>query len=264
MNIKELITVIEATAPLAFAASWDRSGLQVAAGRETASHLGVCLDPTPASIEQALAARCDVVLSHHPLSLKPELPNRLNAYHRVLSLLLGHDLPLYAAHTSLDTNLMGPSAWLADELGLKNREALEPVADSGLRGFGLLGTLPERVPAQHFLRRLMDLVPEATATIINELPATVGKVAYCTGSGASLLPLAEQAHADVYISGDIKYHAALDATICVIDVGHHSLEEEMMRRFSMSLAQEVPQVSVTFIPSRAPFRLLSREIQEGV
>lgn len=113
MHIAEIISTIEQMAPLQGAASWDASGLQVAAHRTDATRLAVCLDPSPASIAAALELGAQCILSHHPLALKPSLPNRIDHYHDVLRLLLGNDVPLYAAHTSLDVNSDGPVSWLA-------------------------------------------------------------------------------------------------------------------------------------------------------
>ena len=61
----------------------------------------------------------------------------------------------------------------------------------------------------------------------------------------------------MHITGDVKYHTALDADICMIDVGHHSLEEEMMRRMALLLAGELPGTDVFFVPSASPLRPLA-------
>ena len=142
----EIIKAIEEIAPLAAAAGWDVSGQQVAAHRQDVARLAVCLDPTPASVRTALERGAQFVLSHHPLLLKAVLPNRLDDYHEVLRLLFQADVPLYAAHTSLDVNAYGPAGWLARALELRNLSVLEPVApavgDDLPLGFGLAGDLP--------------------------------------------------------------------------------------------------------------------------
>lgn len=69
-----------------------------------------------------------------------------------------------------------------------------------------------------------------------------------------MIPSALASGADVYITGDIKYHSALDAEasgLRIIDVGHFTLEEEMMRRFAATLAEQL-SVPVTFLPGRDP------------
>ena len=151
MHIAEIISTIEQMAPLQGAASWDASGLQVAAHRTDATRLAVCLDPSPASIAAALELGAQCILSHHPLALKPSLPNRIDHYHDVLRLLLGNDVPLYAAHTSLDVNSDGPVSWLARELHLDNLAVLEPTGPGTgdlPHGFGLAGDLAESVDLQ--------------------------------------------------------------------------------------------------------------------
>ena len=254
MDTQTIISAIEAIAPLSSQANWDRSGLQVTAYRKTHKHLAVMLDPIPINLTSAIEIGCDCILSHHPLSLKPDLPNVINNYFKALHLLISADIPLYAAHTSLDTNLEGPASWLADELKMTDRRALEGIdRDNPLKGYGLVGSCG-KWPPDEFLSRIAAILPVDTATIVGDIPDVITRCAYCTGSGASLIPNAEREKADIYITGDIKYHAALDADICIIDVGHHCLEEEMMRRTSKVLAETLHGLTVTFIPSRDPIR----------
>ena len=258
MQLLEIIKAIEETAPLGSAASWDVSGLQVAALRQEASRIAVCLDPSPASVGAALEAGAQFVLSHHPLLLKATLPNRLDDYHTVLRLLFQADVPLYAAHTSLDVNPLGPAGWLARELCLNNLAVLEPVApaaDAALPlGYGLAGDLPEAATVQEIAASVARLAPFDCGTVCGPQPARVTRVAYCTGSGSSLLEAARKAGAELFITGDVKYHTALAAEICLMDVGHHSLEEEMMQRMSRLLQQRLHGVEVLFVPSASPFR----------
>lgn len=260
MRQKDCIAVIERFAYPAAAASWDASGMQVAGLRDDVRRVAVCLDPTPASVSAALDGGADFILSHHPLLLKGRLPSRPDAYHAVLRLLLRADVPLYAAHTSLDVNVYGPAGWLADELGLTNRTVLEPVghdAPQGPLGYGLAGDLPEALPPAELARALGRHIDLSTAVICGTPPALVRRVSYCTGSGSSMWPAAAALGADVHITGDVKYHTALDADICMIDVGHHSLEEEMMRRMALLLAGELPGTDVFFVPSASPLRPLA-------
>jgi dinuclear metal center YbgI/SA1388 family protein len=258
MQLLEIIKAIEEIAPLAAAASWDASGLQVAALRQSAAKLAVCLDPTPASIRTALEAGAECVLSHHPLLLKAMLPNRLDAYHEVLRLLFQADVPLYAAHTSLDVNPLGPAGWLAQKMEMSNLSVLEPVSPaqtSGLPlGYGLAGDLPKPLTVQEIAACVAEVAPFATGTICGPELERVRRVAYCTGSGSSLLEAAQAAGAELFITGDVKYHTALAAEICLLDVGHHSLEEEMMLRMSRLLQPRLHGVQVLFVPSVSPFR----------
>jgi putative NIF3 family GTP cyclohydrolase 1 type 2 len=107
------------------------------------------------------------------------------------------------------------------------------------------------------------------ARLIGDPERIIRRVAVCTGSGSSLLEDAARAGADLYSTGDMKYHDALTlqsrqsgscSNFCpmsILDIGHFSLEEEMMRRFALQLEQELEGVTVTFLPGRDPFQPLT-------
>ena len=257
MLVQDICKAVERTAPLSHAAPWDNSGVQVACTREDASCIAVCLDPTPQAVHEALSLGAQCVVSHHPLLLQGRLPNRLDAFHTVLRELFTADALLYAAHTTLDSNPHGPVSWLARELRLRDARVLEVTSalpDGGEAGFGLVGDLPETVSLDGLLALLAPHISLEVATLCGPYVTRISRVAYCTGSGASLAELAAQAGADIFITGDVKHHAAIDTTVAMLDVGQHSLEEEMMRRFALQLATELPQVSVRFVASASPLR----------
>jgi len=252
MLIRSILDVIEAMAPLSGQASWDKSGLQVASRRTDAVRIAVALDPTPATVREALSKGAELIITHHPLSLSPGLPNELGSYHDVLSLLFRADVPLYASHTATDVQPDGPAGWLARELCLVHPAILESTGEG--TGFGLAGDMPEEVSFAGLLEKLSRSISLDTATVCGPMPETVRRLAYCTGSGSSLLAEAEASGADVFVTGDVKYHTALDTRICILDVGHHSLEEEMMRIAGETLARRLPEAEVFFVPSASPFR----------
>jgi dinuclear metal center YbgI/SA1388 family protein len=261
MLLSELLTAIEQIAPPALAAPWDKSGLQVTSGRTDASTLALCLDPTPESVSRALEKKADVIVCHHPLTLQPTLPNRADAYYKVLRLLLAADVPLYAAHTTLDANPDGPAGWLAGELGIVNLEVLEPT-NPPLRpgalptGFGLIGDLAAPQSLEQITNALAAHIDLSAAALSGPVPPKVTRLAYCAGSGSSLLGKAAILGAQLFITGDVGYHTALNAEICLMDVGHHSLEEEMMRRLSRTLQKQLAPLTVFFVPSSSPRRPL--------
>ena len=59
--------------------------------------------------------------------------------------------------------------------------------------------------------------------------------------------------ADVYITGDVKHHTALEASIRVLDVGHFILEETMMLVFADILRAACAPLPVTFVEAADPF-----------
>jgi len=280
-------------------------------------------------VEAALSWGAQLILTHHPLLLKRRLPARLDAYHRVLSLLFAKGAWLYAAHTSLDVQTGGPVSHLAGTLGLVNRRVIEPVdaraallrleaADAAARdaalavlaahpaclsvepvgarrldvvccdedradilfacsgpdgawpqvlrmrlespgktlGYGIVGDLPAPVSFEVFAAALAGAVSRDFWTLAGPVPETVSRVGYCTGSGADLAQAAFAMGAQVFITGDVKYHQGLDAVSgCVIDVGHFCLEETMMRVFADELREELSPLGldVAFFSGADPF-----------
>ncbi|MDR0828411.1 MAG: Nif3-like dinuclear metal center hexameric protein [Desulfovibrio sp.] len=259
MRILELISIVERYAPPEAAASWDVSGIQVASFAADCSSVAVTLEPDPEILRAAADAGADFILTHHPLSMQPRFPNRANAYLAVLSLLCARGIPLYSAHTSLDANPKGPAQSLARELNLQDAEVLEPYADrpgsEQVFGFGFCGRLPETLAYADFCRRLGKIIDPGAGRVCGPVPARVSRLACCPGAGASLIPRAAAAGVDLFITGDIRYHSALEACelgLCVLDVGHFVLEEMMMNRFAALLARVLP-VPVRFFPGRDPF-----------
>lgn len=121
-------------------------------------------------------------------------------------------------------------------------------------GFGEVGTLAKPMPWDDFATRLSGLIKREAFTVSGPQPELVTSVAYCGGSGSSLIGNAARAGADVFITGDMKYHPAVETPICVADVGHFSLEEEMMRRFAQELNAKLEGVDVQFFEGEDPFR----------
>jgi len=272
MKALDMLDVIEIVAPPGFAASWDNSGVQVAALREEIESLAVLLEPTLENLSRAVETGVDFILAHHPLLMQPRYPNRADEHLSILSLLFTNDIWLYSAHTSLDANPEGPVRWLAHELGLQSLEILNsaaplaparspllespqlPLLESPQSGFGFSGVLPEALPYNAFCRTLGAALGRDSWQACGPRPARVSRVACCPGAGNSLLADAAAAGADVFIAGDIKYHTALEAVrlgLHVLDVGHFVLEEEMMRRFAALLEASLP-MPVHFIPGVDP------------
>ncbi len=261
MDVTRIIEHIERVAPPAAQAPWDRSGLQAAGISPAASRLAVGLDPTPAFIAEALAWGAQFILTHHPLYMEPKPLDAPGPFLDAARAVLSAGAWLYAAHTSLDANPAGPAGWLARGLGLTGVAVLEPTAE-GL-GLGQVGDLPASLAWDAFATALASLVRRNFWTLAGERPSRVARVAVCPGAGGSLAATARAADAQVLVTGDLKYHQALDAGhpatgLCVVDVGHFSLEEEMIRLLAGSLAAELAPagVEVRFFPGRDPLAVL--------
>lgn len=132
-------------------------------------------------------------------------------------------------------------------------------------GFGQVGELPKAQSYEDFAKVLEKALFSVQKPQKSSLgrglawaecgprPSMIRRVGYTTGSGASLIPAAFAAGADVFICGDVKHHAAQESPGLVFDVGHFLLEEEMMRLFARELDPAMPGVEVRFFEGKSPF-----------
>lgn len=75
---------------------------------------------------------------------------------------------------------------------------------------------------------------------------TIQKVAYCGGSGSFLLSAAKRSGADIYITGDFKYHEFFDADggIIIADIGHFESEQYTSNRLADILTEKFATFAV--------------------
>lgn len=254
MNINKILKSVRGLAPEDMASEWDNSGINVLGSVDNTTKLAVALDPTPEFIEEALGWGAGFIATHHPLYFDPVAPNKPSRYLDVLRMLLAKGAWLYGAHTSLDCCPDGPAQWLGRRLGLKNTRVLEPLEKDYSVGFGQVGELPKALAWDDFEKLLAELLELGQWREMGTRPEKVRTVAYLPGSGSSAMESAVMAGADLFITGDFKYHQALEAPLCVLDVGHFIIEEEMTRIFARELDEALEDVEVRYFPSKDPFR----------
>ena len=94
-------------------------------------------------------------------------------------------------------------------------------------GSGLIGELPASVSENELLMILKSAFKLNIIRHTSFVDKPVKKIALCGGAGIFLLPSAISAGADVYITGDIKYHEFFDADrrILLADIGHYESEQ---------------------------------------
>lgn len=103
-------------------------------------------------------------------------------------------------------------------------------------GSGIIGELKEPVNGLDFLASLKTTMNTACVRYTKPHKKEVKTIAICGGAGSFLLNNAMARQADVFITGDYKYHQFFDAEnkIIIADIGHYESEQ-----FTIDLFQEV-------------------------
>ncbi len=134
------------------------------------------------------------------------------------------------AETRLEAVARRSAAWRVAAAVRRAHPYEEPALDvyalegrSAEGGLGRLGALPLPRRLGQWAGEVAGRLGATGARLVGEPQALVERVAVCGGSGASLWPEALAAGAQVLVTGDVKYHAALEARqagLALLDVGH--------------------------------------------
>ncbi|MBI5064068.1 MAG: Nif3-like dinuclear metal center hexameric protein, partial [Desulfatitalea sp.] len=192
----------------------------------------------------------DLLITHHPLIFKPL--RAIDVYTPVGGIIeraLSARMAIYSAHTNLDSAREGVNTILARTLGLKRLTPLVPYAgqtqatDKSARlGMGRLGSLDRALTLNALIGRIKKRMHLLTVKVAGDLRMEVRRAAVCSGSGSSLLEAFLDSEAQVYISGDLHYHAArtvVEAGRALIDVGHFASEHLLTEALATQLSDAV-------------------------
>ena len=240
MKIKEVAEALERFAPLPLQEDYDNAGLQIGLTEVEASGALLCLDVTEAVIEEAAAKGCNLIVAHHPLLFRGlKQVSDTTQVERCVRLAIKHDIAIYAAHTNLDNAHGGVNYEIAERLGLHDVDFLRP---EGEGGSGLIGRLAMPEDPYSFLKRAKDAFA-ALCLKHNQGPARpVQMVAVCGGSGDFLLSDAIAAGADVFLTGEMNYHAYFghENQIWIGVAGHYETEQYTIQLLRRILERDCP------------------------
>lgn len=220
MNKYEIVQKIEDFAPLETQEKWDCSGWGVDTNgnwkvengnlkNNEVSRILFALTVTDDIVRQARKNNCDMIISHHPLFYVP---------------LEWKDINIYSAHTNLDIAEGGTTDTLIKKLGFKKSEN---------QGFVRIVRLDSPITTEDLKQKLLKISPKLRY-VNNYGIDEIRTIGFCAGSGSEFLDTTET---DAFVTGDLKFHTALDAKQVVFDIGH--FESEI---FAPELLKEITQV----------------------
>ena len=113
-------------------------------------------------------------------------------------------------------------------------------------GAGMVGILPAPMDELDFLQLIKTQMKTGCIRHTNLRGKKIEKVALCGGSGSFLLPDAIRSGADIFITGDYKYHQFFDAEdkIIIADIGHYESEQFTSEIFDTLLNEKYPNFAI--------------------
>jgi len=231
--LKDLVEILDEISPFELQEAWDNSGLIIGDENQEINSVVLSLDIDESLIDSV--PKNSVLLTHHPLIFSGMKQLNFNEYPaNFVQKMIKKNISHIAMHTNFDKTHL-------------NRYVGEKVL-----GF-------EIVDEESFILKMRcdmsfeNLMLHVKSRLgLENLKVVKGKeyietIALTTGSGASLLSLVD---ADCFLTGDIKYHDAMQASslnLSLIEIGHFESE----RFFGEVLAKSLKNISLSVIISNS-------------
>ena len=129
---------------------------------------------------------------------------------------------------------------------------------------GRIGMLPEPVTLKAFAQRVKKALNAEFVRVVQANDKMIQKVALCSGAGADFIGQAAFKGADVYLTGDVKYHdaqRAVQQNINLVDGGHFPTEFPVVEALAAYLRENMakakrPAEIITDTVSRDFFKVI--------
>ena len=240
MKLKKIYDFLNEISPFELQEEWDNSGLLVGSFDDDVKKVYLTLDLDEDVIENA--DENSLIIAHHPLIFKPlknVVPTSFST--KLLIKLIQKNISFIAMHTNFDKTHL--NKYVAEEI-------------LGLRGesFDFIYTAEVNKPFDEFAKLVKEKFQIECLKVV-KCKDFIKNVSLTTGAGMSLLPYVK---ADLFLTGDIKYHEAMDAKIrgiSLMDIGHFESE----KFFVEVLFKDIKDLEVEIIKtnSKNPFSVLS-------
>ncbi len=210
MQVKDIYDYLNDLSPFELQEKWDNSGLIVGNMEDEFENIYISLDLDLEMIEKIEPK--SLIITHHPLIFSPIKTVNDDKYAtKLLKILIKKDIALISMHTNIDKTHL--NEFVGNEiLGLNFEKTNDFVLTTHI-------DMSFEELQNHIKQKLgMNTLKVTTSD------KKIKSLSLTTGSGMSLLPFITT---DCFLTGDIKYHEAMEAKalgISLIDIGHYESE----------------------------------------
>jgi dinuclear metal center YbgI/SA1388 family protein len=239
--VKNIYTFLNKLSPFDLQEKWDNAGLIVGSLDDEIKKVYISID-----LDEELLEMCEeksLIITHHPLIFKGLKRVNYDSYStKLLQKLIKKDISLISMHTNIDKTHLNKYV-VTEVLGLKleNTDDFISYANVNMKFDDLVKSISRKLNLK-----------TTKAVRCNDF---IKNVAIVTGSGMSLI---NEVKADCFLTGDIKYHDAMEAKargISLIDIRHYESERYFSDLLEGLLSEYLNKNELTAIitASKNPF-----------
>jgi len=228
MIVKDIINILEEFAPLDYAEDFDNVGLLVGDYKNQVQGVLVSLDTLENVVEEAIAKKCNLIVSFHPIIFSglKKITGK-NYVERVVIKAIQNNIAIYSMHTALDNTNTGVNAKICEVLGLQNTKIL--------------------IPQKGTIKKLTTYVPVAAAEKLK-------KALYDAGAGA----LGNYTNCSFSTTGIGQYKANEKANPTHGKIGKDHSEKELQIHITFLKSKEKSVLKALF--NTHPYEEIAYEI----
>ncbi|AFL69009.1 Nif3-like dinuclear metal center hexameric protein [Sulfurospirillum barnesii] len=209
MRLGEIYDYLDLLSPFETQASWDNSGLLIGSRNDEVERIYLSLDVDSPLLEEV--GENALIITHHPLIFSGLKQLDFTKYPaHLIQKMIQKKISLIAMHTNFDLSHL--NHYVASKLGFKV-----------LRSEGYVIYCEVNQAFNDFALHVKEVL-NLEHIRVTQSGTWIKTCAITTGSGGDLISKIE---ADCFLSGDFKYHQALEAKenkLSLIDIGHFESE----------------------------------------
>lgn len=211
MLIKDIYNYLDQLSPFDTQEKWDNSGLILGNMNEEFNEVFISLD-----LDEELLNSINnntLVITHHPLIFSGIKKMNDDTYSsKLLKIMIKKDLKLISLHTNIDKSHLNKYV-MQNVLGFEISSSDEFILSAKLNNISF----------DEFKTLIKDKLNLDFSKSVKS-HKSINSFSLCTGSGMGLI---DEIKTDCFLTGDIKYHDAMEAkerNISLIDIGHWESE----------------------------------------